>query len=232
MKSSRVSSALLLTLLQIAFDESESSSTEEPCENTQVANCIVRGVADFLERLEAPSAKLKQVSLSYDELCTADHAFACRHQHKVKHCSRLENQTLVLFEDAVSSAMATLCANNASLLNGIVGGLSCWVGHGFFECIKQKNIASKGAGYFSEPLDLCGPHGDLAEIIRECTPQDKSRLQMCAEKPDTAGLRRLHGAFANIRRICAPGGSSATTSDNLVAVTTGLIAIIPAIAFR
>lgn len=232
MKSSHVSSAFLLTLLQIAFDISESARPENSCENTQVANCIVRGIADFVERLETPSAMLKQFSLSYDEICTADGSLACRHQHKVQHCSWFENQTLVQLEDAVSSAMALLCANNASLLKDIVGGLSCWVGHSFFECIRKKNVVSHGAEYFSEPLDLCGPHGDLGAVFHECAPADKSRLKMCAEKPNTAGLCRLDGAFANIRRLCAPSGTNAIASETLVAMTPGLIPFVGLIALR
>lgn len=232
MKSSHVSSAFILTLLQIAFDESDSASPEQTCENTEVANCIVRGVADFLEKLETPSAKRKQFSLSYEEICRGDRASACRHQHKVQHCSWLENQTLVQLEDAVSSATALLCANNASLLNDIVGGLSCWVGHRFFECIKKKNIASQGADYFPKPLDLCGPQGDLASAFHQCLPKDKSRLHMCVEKPDTDGLFRLQGAFANIRRLCASGGSSAIASETLVAITTGLIPFVGIIALH
>lgn len=232
MKSSHVSSAFLLTLLQIAFNKSDAASPEQPCENTQVANCIVRGVADFLEKLETPSAKRKQFSLSYEEICTGDRASACRHQHKVQHCSLLENQTLIYLEDAVSSATALLCANNASLLNDIVGGLSCWVGHRFFECIKKKNIASQGADYFPKPLDLCGPQGDLASAFHECLPEDNSRLHMCVEKPDTVGLFRLQGSFTNIRRLCGSGGSSAIASETLVAITTGLIPFVGLFVLR
>lgn len=221
-------SAFVVTSLQFAVELSAAAAHLDTgrgvvCEHTEVANCLVRGIGDFLEKLQSPSSKLKQFPIPYQDMCTPGHVSACRHQHNMQSCTDQEERALAHFEAGVSSALGVLCANNGSLLHNIVEGLSCWEGNGLFECIRKKNVASSSAGFFAGPLDICSVRSLLTDVFRQCSVNDVSRQQRCAVKPDTRGLRQLEDAVADDVQ-CASGGSERPRCDALLSVTFGLLA--------
>ncbi|XP_065295344.1 uncharacterized protein [Dermacentor albipictus] len=226
-------SAFIVTSLQFAVEQSAQghTGTGKTCEHTDVANCLVRGIGDFVEKLQSPSSKLKQFHVSYDDMCTPQHLSACRRQHNTQSCTDEAERALAHLEAGVSSALGVLCANNGSLLHNIVEGLSCWEGNSFFECIRKKNVASSSEGFFEGRLDICrrgssfmsNDRSLLTDVFRQCALNDVSRQQRCAEKPDIRGIRQLEDIVAD-DVLCAGGGRP--RCDTLLSVTIGLLAFL------
>ncbi|XP_054931724.1 uncharacterized protein [Dermacentor andersoni] len=223
-------SAFIVTSLQFAVEQSATAAqgdtgTGKTCEHTDVANCIVRGIGDFVEKLQSPSSKLKQFHVSYLDMCTPQHLSACRRQHNMQSCTDEAERALAHLEAGVSSALGVLCANNGTLLHNIVEGLSCWEGNNFFECIRKKNVASSSAGFFEGRLDICSARSLLTDVFRQCAMNDISRQQRCAEKPDTRGIRQLEDIVADDVQ-CAGGGGRCPRCDTLLSITVGLLAFV------